>query len=68
MRGLIGRVVRRDWVSFVSDSTTSGLLKQWLPQDKLDSDAKTEDKLDVWMRSGLVQHFHSFMKAACSAL
>ena len=40
MRGLIGRVVLRDWVIYVSDSMTSGLLHQGLPQDKLDSHVK----------------------------
>ena len=68
MRGLIGRVVRRDWVRYVSDSMTSGLLQQGLPQDKLNSDVKMEDQLDVWRRNGLVLRLHSFVKAACSAL
>ena len=40
MRGLIGRVVRQDWVRYVSDSITSELLQQGLPQDRLDSDVK----------------------------
>ena len=66
MRGLIGRVVPRDWVRYVSDSMTSGLLQQGLPQDKLNSDVKMEDH--AWRRNGLVQRLHSFVKAACSAL
>ena len=55
MRGLIGRVVRRDWVRYVSDSMTSEILQQGLPHERLDSDVKKGERLDLWRRNGLVQ-------------
>ena len=55
MRGLIGKVVRQDWVRCASESMTSGHLRQGLPHDKLDLDVKKGEQLDLRRRNRFVQ-------------